>query len=102
MPTTEQYEEKYIKLTFENGMVYGVPLDFIAANRARNYADDPDSNYDDEVNYVMNDPYEGADWLQNNMNWEDIKDVAFRIEVEEPELDFNELFRNAETKIIEV
>jgi hypothetical protein len=48
----------------------------------------------------MDDNYEGIDWLQNNMNWEDIQEVAVKQLRVESKQDWDEMFRNAEASII--
>ena len=60
----------------DGGYVWHIPLEVIAKNRADFYADDPDSSFDEEMAYVMEDDYEGPDWFVNNMNWSDVSAVA--------------------------
>jgi len=91
---------KYIKLSMENGEIYGIALKYIAKHRANYYESPLTEAWKKEVDYVMTDSYEGIDWLQNNMNWEDIKDIVFTLET--PKQDYNYLFRNAECDMIEM
>lgn len=63
---------KYITFTLDNGDVYGLPLEAVAKIRADYYAKkDPETTFQDEYDFVMNDGYEGIDWFQNNQNPED-------------------------------
>jgi len=56
---------------------YKVPLLFIANHRADYYSGENDRV--GEIEYVMNDNFEGIDWLINNMNYEDVKDVSIKV-----------------------
>lgn len=70
-PTT-----KYLEIE-DSGYVWRVPLLVIAEERARYYAKrDPDTSFEEEVDYVMEDGFEGIDWYQNNMNFEDVAEHA--------------------------
>lgn len=62
------------------GYVWLIDLAFVADHRAKHYAaNDPDTTYQDEYDFVMGDDYEGIDWYQNNMNWSDIPDDKKRL-----------------------
>lgn len=65
--------KKAIEITFPNGDLYELDLMIVANNRADEYAD-TEAERKEEIEYVMNDKYEGVDWLKNNMNYEDVKD----------------------------
>ena len=62
--------------------VYTIPLLDVAEDRANYYSCVVDGNekgskeWQEEVDYAMNDNYEAIDWLLNNTDWEDWKDVA--------------------------
>jgi len=78
-------EEKFLIVKFHKGVTYKIPAAFIAADRAKYYADldgyDLDSQeYLDELNRALEDEFELFDWVQNNMNWSDLKDAAIRTE----------------------
>lgn len=63
---------KYITFELRNGDIYGLPLEIVAQVRAKYYAErDPDTTYEEEFNYVMNDSFEGIDWFRNNQDPED-------------------------------
>ena len=77
---------KYIEMDTTRGK-YKVPLKIIATNRAKYYAENDGFEKDSdewkvEMIYIMEDDYEGIDWLMNNMDFEDIK--PFMEKVEEP------------------
>jgi hypothetical protein len=66
---------KTIELKLSNGDIWRVPLMTIAQHKAKHYSKDIFSKeYLDIVEQVMNDNFEGIDWMQNNMNYEDFKD----------------------------
>jgi len=59
------------------GYVWHVNLHDVADHRAKYYAEkDKDTTYQAEYDFVMEDDYEGVDWFQNNMNWDDIPEDA--------------------------
>jgi hypothetical protein len=67
------------------GFIWDVPLEHIARHRATHYAArDKDTTFQEEFDYVMSDEYEGLDWFQNNMNFEDIEKDAKFIQAPEP------------------
>lgn len=60
---------KYITFELENGDLWGLPLEEVAKVRAEYYsAKDPDTTFQEEFDYVMNDSYEGIDWFRNNQD----------------------------------
>jgi len=75
---------KFIEIT-DRGNVWRIPLEVIADNRAKYYAErDSDTTYEEEFKYVMGDGFEGLDWYQNNMDFEDIADKAKQVAVPQP------------------
>lgn len=66
---------KFIKFPTPDGW-YKVNLMTVAINRALCYAG---QDLTEEVAFIMNDDYEGIDWLLNSMNYEDIEDVTTKI-----------------------
>jgi hypothetical protein len=64
---------------------YAIPLKLIAEDRANYYSVVVDGNevgldeFNEEVNFVMEDNFEGIDWLINNFDWEDWESVATKI-----------------------
>jgi arginine deiminase len=78
-------DEKKIIIKFHKGVTYEVPAFIIAEDRANYYANidgyERDSQeYLDEINFALNGEYELFDWIQNNMNWDDLKLYAVRVE----------------------
>lgn len=63
---------------------YSVPLNVIAINRTEYYAQKDgfkkgSKDWDAEIEYVMEDNFEAIDWILNNMDWDDVKDKATKI-----------------------
>jgi hypothetical protein len=84
-------EEKFLIVKFHKGVTYKIPAVFIARNRAYYYKEvdgyeEDSQEYLDEVNFALEDEFELFDWVHNNMNWSDLKDVAIRFK-EEDEFD---------------
>jgi hypothetical protein len=59
---------KYIYLTFQDQSVWRLPLWVVARDFSTYY-----ENRSDRFDYVMNDDYEGIDWMQNSMKWNEIE-----------------------------
>ena len=92
---------KLIELKFEDEL-WQIPLKHVAENRADYYKekDGEDFNYKEEIDFIMEDSYEGIDWLCNNMDYKDFKNVLKKVK-----LDFKDEDRdwmNAESEIVEV
>jgi len=78
---------KYIEMTTPRGK-YRLPLKVVATNRAEYYAendgfDKGTNEWNEEIDFIMNDTYEGIDWLCNNMDYEDVE--SFLEKIDEPE-----------------
>ena len=59
---------------------FSIPLLKVAEDRANYYVKDKNCDeYNNEINFIMNDDYEGIDWLLDNTNWEDWKDIATKL-----------------------
>ena len=70
---------KYIKVKMPDGF-WVVPIDVIANNRAKYFAErDSDTTYDEEFNYTMSSQYEISDWAKNNMRWSDVQMYACKL-----------------------
>ena len=83
-----------------DGTRYDVPAKVIAEDRAKYYAEnDPDTTYNEEYEYTMQDDYELKDWAANNMNWKDVKNVAKKVE-EEIDVDFQEGWVNGDKEVV--
>lgn len=61
---------KIIEFEYETE-IWEFPLHIIAENRANYYKEKDGSDYKEEFDFVMEDDYEGIDWVTNNMNLED-------------------------------
>ena len=75
-------------MQFSTGHTYQIPLVVVAEHRADYYAqkhgwnleNDMDrQEYHEEVIFIMSDGSEAIDWLENNMNWEDVEEHAILI-----------------------
>jgi hypothetical protein len=65
---------KYITLKLQSGDIYGLPLKLVAKARAEYYVSrDKDTTLQEEMDFVMEDDYEGIDWFFNNQNPEDFR-----------------------------
>jgi len=84
---------KVVEITTEKA-VYHLPLKIIAEHRAEYYKED---GFDAEVEFVMNDDFEGLDWMANNMDFEDFEAELVKIRDVEIEEDWG----NAEKEIID-
>lgn len=64
---------------------YSIPLRKVAEHRADYYACEVDGHeknsteWQKEVDLVMEDDYEGIDWILNNSDWEDWKGISTKI-----------------------
>jgi hypothetical protein len=75
---------KYIEIDTPRGQ-YHLPLHLVAEDRANYYAckvdgyDKDSDEWDEEVQFAMDDSFEAIDWLGNNSDWEDWKENAIKI-----------------------
>ena len=74
---------KVIQFKTPDGLYY-IPLKDIAENRAEYYMHNDgfskfSTPWQDEIDYVMEDGYEGIDWLMGNSNFEDWEDTAVKV-----------------------
>jgi len=74
---------KYI-VEMEDGSKWAVPIEAIALNRAKKYADEFGNNTarsleEDTWPLFEDDSYEIHDWASNNMNWEEVEGKAARV-----------------------
>jgi hypothetical protein len=96
--------EKTILIKFSNGHWFEVPLMAVAKHRANDYAMDGgfidgSNEWQDEIDLVMNDPFEGLDWIQNNMEWEDVVDIGEFVNTEDP-YNYSEGFFDADFEVL--
>lgn len=96
---------KVIRYNTPKGQFY-VPLETVAENRADYYSVEVDGNekwsdeYKEEVKFVMEDSFEGIDWLINNSNEEDWKTTKLNEEVKTADEDY--WFDSDNFEIIEI
>ena len=94
-------KQKYLRVTMPDGSKWDVPVMLIVHNRAKLYAEtDPETSFDKEVEYALNDEYEIEDWAANNMNWEDVVLQAQIVE-EARGVDYQEGWINGDQEIVE-
>lgn len=97
-------KQKVVVLMFEDGEIWQIPLSHIAKHRTDYYQvrakekGKTDFNYKEEFDFVMEDDYEGEDWLKNNMGYDDFKDVVKILKAEPTKKDWC----NADSEIIEI
>ena len=82
---------KVIRINTPKGH-YDLPLQLIAEDRAtayENQAKNP-KRYQEEIDYIMEDDFEGIDWLINNHDWVDWVEKATKVnsKVETTDEDF--------------
>lgn len=66
---------------------FELPLEVVARHRTEYYAgydnfEEDSDQWKEEMDLVMNDTFEGVDWLTNNLDWVDVKDKATQINSE--------------------
>lgn len=66
-----------LRLKMPDGRVYEIPIQVIAENRARSYADEFEDSLarsleEDTLPLFAKSDYDVIDWAKNNMNWEDV------------------------------
>lgn len=97
---------KVLTIQMPDGSIWAVPVEVIAADRAKAYA----SEFDGDVQRSLNEdtlplfqsaPFEIEDWAANNMNWDDVKAHAF-MHLQSPGTDFQEGWVNGEKEVIEI
>lgn len=93
--------KRYVELKFSNGDRFRIPATTIAHARATYFADhdngkqegEPNNEwtetYKDERAYTLGDKYELTDWLWNNMDWNDVKEDAIKMQSDDDEYDYS-------------
>ena len=93
---------KSLHVEMPDGHTYAVPVEIIARNRAEAYADEygddvGESLREDTIPLFMERDYNIRDWASNNMNWDDVKAHARRLERDEKqEYDYEDGWCNGE------
>jgi len=99
---------KKILVKFSDGKTYAIPAEFVANARAKYYADkDVLKNggifaeiFQQEFEYTMKNDDELLDWLENNMNWEDVKEVAELYNFDWRPVIYEDEFGSADKKVM--
>lgn len=66
---------KMILWEHPDGSVWSVPAEVVAKHRAQYYAaNDPDTTFQEEYEYTISDNFELIDWVQNNMDVDDVEE----------------------------
>lgn len=66
--------QKKIILKTQSNRTFQIDAHEVIHNRSKYYADrDPDTIYDEEYEYLLDDESEVFDWLFNNMDWYECK-----------------------------
>jgi hypothetical protein len=91
---------RMIIITMPDGSTWGVPALVVAKDRAEHYRED---GYNEERDFALSESGESElmDWAAGNMNWDDVKEHAFRIKPR-PDLtddDFQEGWVNGEKEV---
>jgi len=85
---------KKVKIKLQDGRTYSIDATKVAENRAKHYADDPDSSYESEYKYTLENEDELTDWLFNNMNWYELNPIlesSFLPELSDAEVEESEV-----------
>lgn len=98
--TIELVEKPYMTIKMDDGSLWAVPCRVIAEDRAKHYADDPDSSYQAEFDYTMKNSNELIDWAANNMNWKDVVNVAVKLNSRQIPPDYQEGWVNGVKDVV--
>jgi hypothetical protein len=99
---------KKILVKFSDAKTYAIPAEFVANARAKYYADKDVLKsggvfaeiFQQEFEFTMKDDEELLDWLENNVNWEDVKEIAELYNVEYFPANYDDEFGSAYKEII--
>ena len=101
---------KKILVEFSDGKVYAIPAEFVANARAKYYADlDVKKGaketfaeiFQQEFEFAMKDDDELLDWLEGDMNWEDVREVAELYNIDYKPVIYDDEFSDAEKEVID-
>ena len=93
-------KQKYLRVTMPDGRRWDVLALLIAQHRANAIVErDPETDFDAEVQFALNDEYEIQDWAANNMNWKDVE-LQAQIVNEDITVDYQEGWVNGNKEII--
>lgn len=98
--------EKHLRVTMPDGSKFDVPIRVIARDRADSYkgeysGDLAESLMQDTIPFFEEDHSEIYDWSANNMNWEDVANLAVKVpDAEIKIVDYQEGWVNGEKEIV--
>lgn len=89
---------RYLQVSMPDNSVWEFPCSIIAENRAKYYEGTGD-DYKETYENTMNNQFELKDWVENNMNWDDVKEFAKKVEPEN--IDYQDGLVNGKKEVIE-
>ena len=98
-------EDKALRVTMPDGSKFDIPVMVIARDRANHYVAEFDGSVvksleEDTLPLFESDNYEIEDWAANNMDWDQVRVYARK--VEDPEgVDYQEGWVNGEKEIVD-
>lgn len=97
-------DDVYYRVEMPDGSEWEVPIMVLIKDRAKAYANfdfdgDLDAAIRGTIEEIDADDYIIIDWARNNMNWDDVKEHAVKVESEE-EVDYQEGWVNGGSYII--
>lgn len=95
---------RYLAITVKDGSVWGVPVEFIARNRAAFYASEFNGSLErslieDTVPLFLDSDYSISDWALNNMKWSDFDGHQVKIK-DAPPPDFNKAWLSGDNELL--
>lgn len=82
------------------GWTYSLPAKVVASHRAKYYSDtDEDTSFEEEFDFAINDKYTLLDWMQNNMDYEDIGEVNFKMIATPGVVSAKQVFDRGESRV---
>lgn len=72
---------KVIRINTPDGQ-YLLPLKIVAEQRAEIYANKDTAEFEEEVDFVMDDDFEGIDYILNNTDYEDWEESTVKLNSE--------------------
>lgn len=92
---------KVLRVTMPDGSVWEVPARIVAEDRAKYYSKKREENYHEVFKETMDDDFEIKDWASNNMNWDDVKELAKKVQ-DLPKVDYQEGWVNGEKEVLDI
>lgn len=97
--------KKQFIVTMPDNSRWGVPIEIIARDRAKHYANEFDGDVErslaeDTLPLFENSDYEVEAWAANNMNWSDVEKHAVRLAQSEPEIDYQDGWVSGDKEVV--